>query len=348
MNTGPMCILVDITHPAHVHFFKHAVWKWQQKGHKIIITSRDKDLTLDLLDRYDFTHTNLSRVRKGVVGLGRELLIRGCKLLGIVRRERPDVMTAIGATFIAPVGGLTRTPVVLFTDTEPAAVSNAIAFPFAQAIVTPSCYEAPVRRKQITYKGYQELAYLHPDYFTPDPKVVYEFGVQPDECYIVMRFVSWEAGHDIGDSGFTSPQELLKPLAQYGRVLITSEKPLPLDMEPCRISVSPEKIHHLLAYATLYIGESATMASESAILGTPSIFVSTSTRGYTNEQERKYGLVYTFSDPQTAQDDALYKAEELLSHENLREEWQTKRWRMLGEKEDVTAFVVSLVERYGR
>ena len=343
-----MKVLVDITHPAHVHFFKYAIRDWQAHGHQVVVTSRDKDLTLYLLDRYGFHHTMLSQARKGVLGLGLEMLERGRKLWGIVRSERPAVLTGVGGTFIAPVGKLTGTPVVIFTDTEHAKVSNAIAFPLADVVCTPACYEDRIGRKQVTYAGYQELAYLHPNRFTPDPSQLQSFGVSSEEPYIVMRLVAWASGHDVGDKGFTDLRAAVETLSRYGRVLISSENPLPSDLAQYEVAVSPEQIHHLLAFATLYIGESATMTSESAILGVPSIFISTSTRGYTNEQERKYGLVYTFSDPKTAQIEGICLAEELLKKENLGQQWQEKRAKMLDEKQDVTQFIATLFEqRYG-
>ena len=90
------------------------------------------------------------------------------------------------------------------------------------------------------------------------------------------------------------------------------------------------------------------MASESATLGTPAIFVSTSVRGYTNEQERRYDLTYTFSDPVTAQAQGIARAEAILSDPQAKERWAAKRDRMLADKIDVTRFVVETVEQHAR
>jgi len=171
-------------------------------------------------------------------------------------------------------------------------------------------------------------------------------GLSKNDKFIIMRFVSWGASHDIGDKGFTNKKEVLRSLEQYGRVLITSEKKLPSYIEKYKINVPPEKIHHVLYFADLYIGESAPMATESAILGTPAIFVSTSRRGYTDELESKYGLVYNFSGLKKRQKYALEKASELLENENIKKEWRKKRRKMLSEKIDVTKFMVSLIENY--
>ena len=121
---------------------------------------------------------------------------------------------------------------------------------------------------------------------------------------------------------------------------------MPPELEKYKIIIPPERIHHVLYFATLYIGESAPMATESAILGTPAIFVSTSRRGYTNELESRYDLVYTYSHPKTMQKHALEKAFELLENENITTEWQGKRIKMLGEKIDVTKFMTDFIENY--
>jgi len=122
---------------------------------------------------------------------------------------------------------------------------------------------------------------------------------------------------------------------------------LPAELEKHRIVVSPELVHHLLYFSKLVVGESATMASEAATLGTPAIFISTSTRGYTNEQERKYGLVNTYSDPKTAQQDGLARAMEILQQNNPAQYWQEKRDALLADKMDVTSYIVDKVDHFG-
>lgn len=341
-----MRILVDILHPAHVHFFKHAIWTWQQRGHEILITVRDKDIAIELLESYGFSYVNLGQAGSGPLGLGKELVIRGWKLFREAKRFRPDVLIGIAGWSIAPVGRVIREPSVVFQDTEVARLSNRIAYPLASVICTPACYGDSVGAKQVRYDGYQELAYLHPRYFQPDSRVLHEMGLREGETFFILRLVAWGAGHDFRHHGFTNITQVVRFLNQYGRVLITSELELPEDLEKYRIRVSPEKIHHLLYYARMYLGESPTMASESALLGTPSIFVSTSKRGYTDELEKKYALVYTFSDSELCQQQALEKAGELLDDKELKQKWLARTRNMLKEKIDVTQFVVNFVERY--
>src|SRR5690606_37665377 len=82
-------------------------------------------------------------------------------------------------------------------------------------------------------------------------------------------------------------------LTERGKVLISSESQLPTDLKRFAIKGPIHHIHHLLAFADLYVGESATMASEAAVLGTPAVYVADASRGYLNDLER-FGLVTTF------------------------------------------------------
>ncbi|MFC1717202.1 DUF354 domain-containing protein [Candidatus Poribacteria bacterium] len=331
---------MDITHPSHVHFFKHVIWELQRRAHNILITARDKDVTLKLLDAYSLEYVDLGRSGHGAAGLMRELVMRDYRLYKVAKCFKPDLLISESGLFVAQVGKMIGRPSLVFADTEHAKLANAITFPFADVICTPICYKSSLGEKHIKYRGYKELAYLHPHYFEPDESVLEELCLSKDERFIILRFVSWEASHDFGQYGFNDIFELVEELSKHGRVLITSEKALPHGLQEYAVEISPEKIHHLLDYATVYIGEGGTMASEAAVLGIPSIFVSSLTLGYLEELEHRYGLVYSFS----SQDKALGKALSLLSSKDIKEKWQAKRRKMLNEKIDVTQFMLDVIE----
>ena len=139
---------------------------------------------------------------------------------------------------------------------------------------------------------------------------------------------------------FEGQLKLVNGLKEYGKVLITSEGDLPEVLEPYRISVSPIYIHDLLNYASMYIGEGATMASESAILGTPSVYVSPLELGYLDELEEKYNLMYHFREG----DADIEKVLSLAADSELKEKHQNRRQEMLDDKTDVTAWIVNFLE----
>jgi predicted glycosyltransferase len=338
-------IIVDIGHPAHVHFFKNFIWKMRAQGHKVLITAGDKDVALSLLKAYGFEYTFTSKRYRGL-GFAIELAKRDFQMFRLAREFKPDVITGLHSTIAAHISRITSARSVIFTDTEHPKLANAVTFPFADVICTPMCFKKDLGRKQVRYEGYHELAYLHSNYFTPDPEALNEFGLSPEEKFTVVRLVSWGASHDVGQHGVVDGGSLVAELEKYGRVLITSERKLPTDLERYRITVAPEKLHDLLYYATLYVGEGATVASECAVLGTPAIYVNTLSTGYLKEEEEKYGLIYCFSDPQTGQAQAMEKAVELLQRRHLAEEWRGRRDRLLADKIDVTQFMVDFIENY--
>jgi predicted glycosyltransferase len=339
-----MRVQVDIGHPAHVHFHKHIIWGLQKRGHEVLISARDKDVVLSLLDHYGFSYRVLSALGRGRFDLYKEFLQREWGLLRLIRRFDPHLVMAIGGAFIAPICKLAGKPSIVFYDTEHVSIDRYLTYPLASVICTPQCFNRDLKR-QIRYAGFQELAYLHPKYFQPDPKIFDELGLSEGDPYIVLRFVAWKASHDWGHQGLSraSTRSIIETLSHYGRVFITSEAPLADEFAPYQITVSPARIHDMLAYASLYLGEGATMASEAAMLGTPSIYVSPLVElGYLEELRDTYGLVKVYRDPE----DALNQAIALLEQSDTRLQWQQRRERLISEKIDVTSWAVDLIENY--
>jgi uncharacterized protein len=261
-----------------------------------------------------------------------------------VKEFEPDVFVGFGSIRAAHTSKFMGKISISLEDTEHSKWENRAYIPFTDAVLTPSCFGVDLGKKQIRYDGYTELAYLHPNYFTPNPAVLDEIGLCKDDPFIILRFVSWTASHDVGQHGIKNKMELVRELERYGRVLITSEGSLPKELEKYRIKVSPEKLHDLLYYATLYIGEGATVASECAILGTHAIYINTLRLGYCDEEEERYKLVFNFSNPESMEKEAFEKAIELLERPSLRQEGKTKREKLLADKIDVTRFMVDFVE----
>ena len=96
-----------------------------------------------------------------------------------MREVHPDVLTGIMGPSIAVAGKLSRTPAVVFYDTEFASQTNRVVYPLAYSVCTPDCYQGAVPGRHVTYAGYHELAYLHPNRFLPDPARLAAFDVRP-------------------------------------------------------------------------------------------------------------------------------------------------------------------------
>ena len=200
----------------------------------------------------------------------------------------------------------------------------------------------------VYYHGTHELAYLHPSHFTPDASVLHEIGLTEKDPFFILRFNAFKAHHDAGEHGLSmdGKKRLIALLEQHGRVFITTEREIDEAFRPYQLSLAQEKIHSLMYYATMFVGDSQTMTSEAAVLGTPAVKCNSfaGRLSVPNELEQKYGLCYAFLPSQ--EEAFLAKIEELLSMPHLKAEWQKRRERMLAEKIDVTEFLTAFIEKF--
>lgn len=332
-----MRVCIAIQHPAHVHFYKHAIRDLEADGHEVSIVIRDSEVATDLLDALGFEYRVLAGSASGLQLLASQAVYEA-KMLGYARRFEPDMMTAIGGSAVSHVARAIDAKSVVFTDTEHATLTNRLMAPFADEIWTPECFHADFGAKHVRYPGYHELAYLHPDRFDPDPSIVEEAGIEDAE-YVVLRLVSWDASHDAGASGIDDVGDVVERLEATGaRVLITAEGDVPARVRDRQVSVDPHRMHDLLAGASLFLGEGATMAAESAVLGTPAVYVNTLRMGYTDELEAKYGLLYNCQGS-FRHHNALETAEAILSGEETHD-WSNARERLLADKVDTTNVIL--------
>lgn len=343
-----MRILIELGHPAQVHQFKYTIKNFIGKGHKVKICIKEKEgIVSRLLELYGLKYESIGKNVPSLLNKGITLPHKDIKLFQIAYKFKPDIFVSIASPYSGIVSKLFKKPHVTFTDTEDAKLINALAFPFASVILTPNCFKANVPlNKHIVYDGYHELAYLHPNWFKPDSSVLNNLDLTKDDKFIIVRFSSWDATHDIGQRGFKSMEErinFIKTLEKYGKIFVISEILLPKSLEKNRLTISPEKIHDLLYYATMDIGGGATLASEAGVLGIPWIWISAGEmRGYLDDQEKNYGLGYSTKTP----NQALERAIELLEDPNLKQRWRKKRGKLLKDKIDVTAFMIWFIENY--
>jgi hypothetical protein len=312
-------------------------------GHKIHVTSRDKEVTFDLLRKYNIPFTGRGKGGSGLLGKILYIFKADIKLIRVGLRFKPDLFLSFASTYAAHASFILRKPHIAFDDTEHSRYEIFLYKPFTKTILTPYCFRKDFGKKQIRFNGFMELCYLHPKYFRPDTGVLADLNQKESDLFIILRFVSWSAGHDIGEAGFTpeAKLKLVNELSGRVKVYISSEIDLPEELLEFRLPVSPDKLHDVLFYSQMYIGEGATTASESAMMGTPAIYVNSLSAGTLEEQER-LGLLFGFRNSERVLEEAL----ELLKVPELKSEFRKRRETMLAKSIDVTAFMVWLVENY--
>ena len=121
------------------------------------------------------------------------------------------------------------------------------------------------------------------------------------------------------------------------------ETPVPEQLRHFELKSRPEDFHQLLAHAKLVIGESATVCSEAAMLGVPSIYLSNANRGYIDELSERYGLVFKAA----CQNNSLLNALNDIESGKVQRRLQDCHRTMMEEISDVTQVIVRTIELVG-
>lgn len=346
-----MNILIDIGHPGHVHLLHPLAEELKAKGHRLYYSVRDIPIAKRLMEHYGMTPwLDLGGKKDSLAGKAWTVVRQDAQILHFVKKNHIDIGLSCGLV-LSQVSQITKMKSYVFDDDDDAAEPLVVKYshPFSEAVFTPDCIHRKTT-KAVYYKGTHELAYLHPNRFTPDPAVLQHAGIQSGERFFIMRFVALKGHHDIGQQGLTLGQkqalvELLKP---HGRVIITSERAIEPEFEQYRLPVPPEEIHSLMAYSSMFLGDSQTMTSEAAVLGVPALKCNTfaGRLSVPNMLEERYDLCYAYQPQQF--DEMYHYVAQLLARkpEELKATWQAKRQRMLDEMLDPTEFFVNHIENH--
>ena len=367
-----MNVLIQLSHPAHFHLYKLVAKNLIDNGHKVLFVIKSKDILEQLLQNAGLPYVNINQHahRGSTFGILWDMFVRELRIVRLCRKHKIDLLT--GSTPDVAHAGWWLRKWRVNTGEDDLAVVPAfakIASPFIQTFVAPDpCDAAKIENKTAHYPGYHELAYLHPNHFTASKDVVEAYGIDTRSPFFILRFASLNAHHDVGIKGINTEvaQRLIDILSPHGRIYITSERSLEPQFEQYRIKINPLDMHHVMAFASLYIGDSQTMAAEAGVLGVPFVrfndFVGRI--GYLRELEDVYELGYGIHATPLASDSPIYRndgsaqpsgVEELykrveqlvaMPSEERRATFQSRRQRMLSEKIDCAKFLTYFIENY--
>jgi len=347
-----MKIVFYLAHPAHFHLFKNPIRNLRD-SHDVLVVYNEKDVLESLIKNSDLNE--ISEKVRTITNIESELGLKAQflqKTLGFFIKMlsfKPDLVLGT-SIIIALVGKILRFDSVIVNEDDIKVIERTakIGYPLATAILSPAvCETGRFDRKTIKYDGYHELAYLHPKLFSPKDEVAKQY-VDLDSPYYVLRFAKLTAHHDKGKSGLDErlARQIIGVLKKHGDVYITSEINLPRDLKKFQISIDPLDIHHVLAFAKFYIGDSQTMAAEAGVLGIPFIrfndFVDKIS--YLAEMEEKYSL--GFGIPTSEASRLFDKIDLLLKKDELKEEWAKRRDKMLADKINVADYITNFVSTY--
>lgn len=356
-----MNILFVSGHPAQVHNFRNVRVELLKNGHQIFWLTTPKDIAANLLNTYGIPYTMLQKPNGGLINKAWTLLRNVVWEIRFLRKHKIDVAvtrTCPYTTIAAKICGVKH---IIIDDTEHAAHKMKMFSNQANAVIVPQCFDFQLRKDELRFPGNIEIFYLHPNCFVSAP--IWDLlQIEPDTRFAIVRFVKWDAWHDaelVGGFTLDQKRELVARLQKHMRVFISSESELPADLEPYRIQIPIERMHDVQAAAALFVGESATMASESVVLGTPAIYIDEVGRGYTDEEAREQ-LLWMYR-PVPSRDElkpnepdwivggvkeCIEKAEEIASSSFDTTQYAQRHKNWIATKIDCTAFLTWFVEHY--
>ena len=271
-----MKAIIDIGHPAHVHYFRNLISLLKSHNHKILVVSRNRDVTLKLLENYNIEYVNRGTGNNSRFGKLIYMFYADIFILLHSLKFRPDIFLSFSSPYAAQVSWLLRKSHITLNDTEHSDRNHRyFTYPFTKTIITPFNYQNNLGNKQIRIKNVIESLYLSDKYFKSDISGQQILGLSKDQQYIVLRFVAWKSHHDYGQVGINneSKEALIKLLEKHFKVFITNENDNDDRFLNYKLNIPPHQVHIVLRDAFLFITESGTMASEASYLGTPVIYV---------------------------------------------------------------------------
>ncbi len=339
-----MRYIFELNHPKHYYQFKYVMLKLKKYGHECLVLARDKDVLLDVLKEEGVPYELFGRHGKKMSEkiFGTVSIIRNYRR--IVSRFKPDVIVSKASFYGCYCAKKYGCKSVIFPDSEIVKLTNKYVVPLATTVVTPDTFGLDYGEKHIRIKGVFEDCYLAPTVFTPDPHVAEQFGLK--KPYAIFRFVGWFANHDVNNNGFTLEEKkrLVDAVQPYMQVYLSSEKELPAGLEQYRLPTPASMIHSVLSEADLYLGDSQTMATEAALLGTPAIrsnsFVGANDMTNFKVLENEYGLLRNIRDYK----DVLSVVTDFASH-SKKSEWTLKRQEYYKKIGDPNESIVEILEK---
>ncbi|MBM3428002.1 MAG: DUF354 domain-containing protein [Bacteroidetes bacterium] len=345
-------IFIEVNHPGQVHLIRYTYHELKNKGHIIWVACKNEPIICHLLQSYDIPYINLGNKGSGKWGKLLKQIIFDLIALFHVLKNRCTVGLGSSITNDHLDLILPWFKAIHLSDDDESAVPLICKFsyPFTTQILAPDPIQLPsFEKKLIRYNSYHELAYLHTQRFQPNPEVITKLGLTMDDTFFVLRFVALKGHHDDGQVGIglSEKRELIQLLQVYGRVFITSEKQIEPEFESMRLPVAPEDIHSLLFYASGFFGDSQTMTTEAALLGTPAMKCNTFSGKLSipNEIEMKYNLCLSFQPEDFNQLLSLAKIW-MTQLPELKKEWHIKRERLMLDKLDLTSYLVNHIENF--
>jgi uncharacterized protein len=275
-------VWIDLDNAPHIPFFKPLIRGLEERGHRVFVTVRDHGYTRDMIEQagipYDLVgrHSGKNIVRKVFGILGRVMA-----LMWWSQGRKIDVAVSHGSRALVLACAVLKIPCVTMYDYE--FVSTSIFNKLSSKVLLPDLLPPDLLKSMglagprvAQYPGFKEEVYLGD--FTPDPSLLSQLDVKPEEVLAVIRPPATVAHyHDPRSeeivqalydriSAMENVVGVITPrtASQAETIRVALKKP-----SAFRVLEKPVNGLNLIANADLVVGGGGTMNREAALLGVP-------------------------------------------------------------------------------
>jgi uncharacterized protein len=276
-----MRVWIDLSNSPHPLLFAPVARALEERGHEVLVTSRDNAQTVPLArKRWPDVEVLGDESPAGRLGKARGIGIRVASLVGWGRDHRPDVALSHNSYAQVVAARQLRIPAVTAMDFEHQPV-NHLAFRLAGRVLLPEAFPDDAARRQgatpgktTRYPGLKESLYLGDFEHSDEPLRALNIDVSGEAPLAVARTPPSRAIYHRLDNPLF--EACLRHLDKGGtEIVVLPRHPEQVDalrslgLARCTIATEPVDSRSLLSRASLFIGAGGTMTREAALLGVP-------------------------------------------------------------------------------
>ena len=269
-----MNILFDINHPVDINFFKHAISKIDEnKQHRIVVTYRDRGKLSRIIkhELKDFSPIHFGYHKQGFWNKIFGQLYRDYLMIKFQKKMDIDVCVCFGST-AAISSWINKIPYIAFDDDFEYKIPFYHANYFSNAHVMPEFIEFSNSRTY-KYKGFKELAYLHPQYFNNKEYLLTDYNIQKNNYVFIREVASISLNYKKVNNSLVDIISKIQSMNLDIILSLEDDKLKDQFKNDCIILEEPvEDIFSIINNSLFSISSGDTMARESCLLGIPCIY----------------------------------------------------------------------------
>jgi predicted glycosyltransferase len=353
MKTSKRSVVFDIRHYPSVNLFKNAIKALMENDIDVHVIIRPRGNLVSLFQEEcpTVSYTLIGQHKKTLFGKMIDMIYRDIAFLRYL--SSIDFDLGVDSINLAHTTKLFGKPTVEFVDDTEYKLAYTLIKLSAKWVIMPRCI--PAKGKNILkFNGFKELAYLHPNHFTPDKKALEEFDLKPYE-YVFMREVS-SASLNYRKLEMGRLSKILDYIKERNlKILLSIEDKSLVDLfeNHCIILNEPvEDIYSLLHFASFTLSSGDSMARESCLAGTPAIYTGGRNMAINDELIRR-SFMFKAEDAESIKKTIDY----VISHDIKKEVEAKIKFAIEHEWEDTTQVILdvllgiiykdkSLIEKY--